>query len=198
MTSYISVNALQRFGLKIFLKPDISVDPRDLIPIFHQWIQKEMVGGLLIDVADYTHLIDGPRVLLVGYEGNYSLDYRNERPGLCYYRKRPTNGTLAERLVALGRTVLKAACLLEKEESLSPNLSFVGNEIEFITNDRLLSTKEHHLKEVLQPELANFLSQLYPGQSHEITPNKLDKERLMFKLRAENEVSIKEVFARIS
>jgi hypothetical protein len=198
MTSSISVNALQRFGLKIFLKSDINVDPRDLIPIFHQWIQKDMVGGLLIDVADYTHLIDGPRVLLVGYEGNYSLDYRNNRPGLCYYRKRPTNGTFAERLVELGRTVLKAACLLEKEGSLSPSLRFVGNEIEFITNDRLLSVKEHDLKEALQPELANFLSKLYPEQSHEITLSKLGKERPTFKLRAENEVSLKEVLTRIS
>ena len=41
--------------------------------MFHRWIQTRAVDGLLIDVADYTHLKDGPQVLLAGHEGNYSM-----------------------------------------------------------------------------------------------------------------------------
>ena len=77
----MSVDTLQRFGLKLFLQSGQEVDPKSLIPVFHRWIQTGAVGGLLIDVADYTHLAEGPSVLLVGHEGNYAFDYRDDGPG---------------------------------------------------------------------------------------------------------------------
>ena len=62
--------------------------------LLHRWIQIAGSGcgkwTIAIDVADYTHLPDGPSVLLVGHEGNYALDCRDGRQGLYYYRKRRT------------------------------------------------------------------------------------------------------------
>ena len=47
----------------------------DFIPVFHRWIQKQTVSGhLLIDVHDYSHIHQGPGILLVGHEGNFSID----------------------------------------------------------------------------------------------------------------------------
>ena len=96
--------ALQRFILKIFVEPASAGEPSTIIPVFHRWIQESAVPGLLIDVADYTHLVDGPSVLLVAHEANYALDGIGGRPGLSYTRKQPSEGTLPERLAtAAGR-----------------------------------------------------------------------------------------------
>ena len=47
---------LQRIVLKIFLDEESVLEPSDVIPVFHPWIQTQAVDGLLIDVADYTHM----------------------------------------------------------------------------------------------------------------------------------------------
>ena len=40
----------------------------------------------LIDVADYSHVPDGPGVMLVAHEGFFSLDQENHQPGLAGHR----------------------------------------------------------------------------------------------------------------
>src|SRR4030095_5221476 len=70
-----AIEALQRIGVKLFAADGSSVQPREFVPIFHRWIQTQAVANhLLIDVADYAHVPDGPGVLLVAHEGNFSLD----------------------------------------------------------------------------------------------------------------------------
>ena len=193
-----SVEALQRFGLKLFFRSKVGVEPRSFIPVFHRWIQTGAVGGLLIDVADYTHLVDGPGVLLVGHEGNYALDFRNGRPGLYYYRKQPADGTLGERIVALGRTVLEAGCLLETDDALGPNLRFRGDELEFVANDRLVAPPNDDTAEALRPVLSGFLDTLYQDQDHDVSRSASGGDLLTFSLRAANDVSVSTLLARIT
>ena len=193
-----SVEALQRFGLKLFFKSRVGVEPRSFIPVFHRWIQTGAVGGLLIDVADYTHLVDGPSVLLVGHEGNYALDFRNGRPSLYYYRKQPADGPLAERLLALGRTVLEAGRLLETDDVLGPNLRFRGDELEFVANDRLLAPPDHDTAEALRPVLAGFLDRLYQDQDYEVSRSASSRDRLTFTLRAAHDISVSTLLERIT
>ena len=51
---------LQRIALKIFLDDESVLEPADVIQVFHRWIQTRAVDGLLIDVADYSHMATGP------------------------------------------------------------------------------------------------------------------------------------------
>ena len=162
MTS--AVDDLQRFGLKLFLEPDTSVDVRAFILVFHRWIQTKALDELLIDVADYTHLSDGPSVLLAGHEGNYAIDRSEDRLGLYYYRKQPAAGSLGDRLVAVGRALLRAAILLEGEDSPGARCRFRGNEIQFVANDRLLAPVADTTTELLRPTVAAFGSALFRGQ----------------------------------
>ena len=79
---------LQKFGIKFFLKNNKSFASKDCIPVFHQWIQNKSISDhLLIDVADYSHVLDGPGVMLMAHEGYFSLDQENLVPGLLYMRK---------------------------------------------------------------------------------------------------------------
>ena len=71
---------LQKFGVKLFFNTNGSFDSKDFIPVFHNWIQDKVVPNhLLIDVADYSHIPDGPGVMLIAHEGNFSLDQENHQ-----------------------------------------------------------------------------------------------------------------------
>jgi hypothetical protein len=55
-----------RITLKYFVTDPTAVHLHAMIPLFHCWIQQSKVPGMLIDVADYSHMVDGPGVMLIG------------------------------------------------------------------------------------------------------------------------------------
>lgn len=54
------------------------------ITTFHRFIQRGLVEGLILDVADYRHVPTGPGVLLVGHD----IDYGIAEDGFSVVRKR--------------------------------------------------------------------------------------------------------------
>jgi hypothetical protein len=113
--------------------------PHDTIaPIFHQWIREHRLADhLLIDVADYAHVVNGPGTLLISSEANISLDHGQGRLGLMYARKLPLPGTFSQRVAAALSTAAGIAAMLEREPALQGRLKFIGNEAEIRLNDRL-------------------------------------------------------------
>lgn len=177
-------DALQRFRLKIFAEPASAGTPRTIIPIFHLWIREHAVPGLLIDVADYTHLVDGPGVLLVAHEANYALDEIGGRPGLSYTRKRPLEGALDERLAAAGAALVTAARRLEADTArmTGGGIAFLGNEIEFAANDRLAAPRTAAAEAATGKALAAFGARIFGGAGVEVRPLD-DPHRLGFTLK---------------
>ena len=154
---------LQRIALKLFLDDASVLEPADVIPVFHRWIQTQAVDGLLIDVADYSHMPTGPAVLLVAHEGHYILDRAEGRLGLQYARRQPLAGPLPDRLMAQSRILLRAGRLLETDTSLPGPVRFKGNEIECIANDRLLAPNLAETLTAFRPALDAFLALLSEG-----------------------------------
>jgi hypothetical protein len=141
---------LYRVGIKFFLVDPASLRLRDLVPIFHNWIQKQAIPShLLIDVHDYSHIQGGPGILLVGHEGNFSMDLEGGKPGLFYYRKQPLD---VIGLNAVLRSALQGCRLLEEETSLR----FSTGEFVLISNDRLNAPNQAETLEKLKPALAPF------------------------------------------
>ena len=163
------ITDLQRIALKIYLDDESVLEPADVIPIFHRWIQTQAVDGLLIDVADYSHMATGPCVLLVAHEGHYVLDRAGGRLGLQYARRQPLDGPLADRLATLGRLLLRAGRLLETETSLPRPVRFLGNEIGCVANDRLLAPNRAETLTAFRPALNGFLTTLSAGASWTVT-----------------------------
>ena len=160
---------LQRIALKIFLDERTVLEPRDVVPVFHRWIQTQAVDGLLIDVADYSHLATGPAVLLVAHEGQFILDRTGGRLGLQYARTRPRDGSLTDRLTRVGRTLLVAGRLLEEDPSLPEPVRFRGDEIECLANDRLLAQNRADTLTAFRPALDAFLNLLSAGGDWTLT-----------------------------
>lgn len=150
-----------RINAKIFLTETAEVELAAVIPLFHRWIRERAVTGLLLDVADYKHVQDGPGVLLIGHEGDYALDLTHGRPGLLYRHKREWGSDdLQERLrLVLGR-LLPAAYLLEQEETLG-RLTFATNELELAFHDQLHTPNTPEMAALLRSDVAAALPVVY-------------------------------------
>ena len=80
---------IQQASVKLFLTDSSGLDLDSFIPVFHEWIrEKRLPDHLLIDVADYRHVPNGPGVMIIAHEAHYGIDSGNGEPGFLYTRKR--------------------------------------------------------------------------------------------------------------
>ena len=193
-----ATNQLQRIGLKLFIDDPAGFEPRDVVPIFHRWIQTHAIDQLLIDVTDYDHLAEGPRVVLVAHEGNFALDNSGGRLGLQYVRKQPMDGPLPVRLSTVFGMLAHAARLLEEDPALAGRLRFRGEELELVANDRLLAPNAAESFDVVQAALAPLLAKLYPGETCTMTRTPDPLERLTLTSLAPGAVSLATLIERLS
>ena len=151
---------LQHLNIKVFAASPAPIDLEPFIGIFHTWIQRQLTGDLLIDVADYRHVVNGPGVIVIGHAANYSLDQTDGRVGLLYNRKAALDGPPDKRLSESVRAALLACQRLEQEN----DLQFNGSEIHLTFNDRLLAPNTPKTLDAMRPALRDFFDRLYaPG-----------------------------------
>lgn len=155
---------LQRFAIKFFLRDPASVRPEEVLRLFHRWIQEHRVEGVLIDVADYAHVPNGPGVVLIGFEADYFFDSMEGPVGLLYNRKRPLEGALPGRLKAGLRAVLDACAKLEAEPGFEGAVRFRGDEALFLANDRLLAPNTEEAFAALRCALEEAFGALWGGE----------------------------------
>jgi hypothetical protein len=187
---------LYKFGIKFFADA-AGVDILKLIPIYHRWIQKNALEDLLIDVADYTHVPNGPGVMLIAHEGNYALDETGRERGVVYYSKHQLDGELPDRLAQVARKALQAAQLMSEDAELDGALKVPGNRLEFFANDRLVAPNTDAAYAELEPALKAFLERLYAGAPYTVTRETDTKERLSVRVRADSKVPLGTLLARL-
>jgi len=128
---------LHKFCVKFFAEDPSAVEISTFIPVFHRWIQKQAVEGLLVDVADYGHVPQGPGVVLVAHEADYSMDSMEGPLGLLYSQKASIGGRLSDRIANAFRAALGACVKLENEPEFQGKVRFQAASPIFIANDRL-------------------------------------------------------------
>jgi hypothetical protein len=151
----------QHVNVRLLLKNADEVNLEALIPVFHSWIQDQAGGELLLDVADYRHVRSGPGVVLIGHQGNYSLDNAGDRWGVRYNRKAVLEGTNQERLVQATQAALAACQRLETDPRLGGTIQFNGREMEVFINDRLLAPNTPETRAAADTEFRTFFSTLF-------------------------------------
>ena len=189
--------AVQRVALKVFLDDGAALSPRDVIPVFHRWIQTRAVDGLLIDVADYSHLPTGPLALLVGHEGRYVLEHGDGRLGLQYVRTQPIDGPLETRLRAAARMLLRAARRLEDDAALPGPVRFRSDEVDWVANDRLLAPNTPDTLAAVRPAFESFLAALAGGAPWTLTPRTGRETRFGIHARASAPAPLAALAARL-
>lgn len=182
---------LQRFCVKFFARALAEVDDEKFIEIFHEWIRRQALSGILIDIADYNHLNAGPGIMLISHEANLAMDRADGRLGLSYQRKASHPGTLVERILAAIEVTLTACQLLEQEPLLNGGLKFGGEHFVFISNDRLLAPNDETTPRVLRDTLAAVAARLYADEGSRIEyVSKDPRERLILNIRTSKPAGI--------
>lgn len=148
---------LQHVNIKIFGEGELPVNPEQFISAFHDWVREQAGETVLIDVADYSHVPDGPGVMLIGLEADYSIDETGGRWGLLYNRKGAQDGSNADRIRdAIQRAA--AACLKLEQQFATEGLTFSRTEFNLIINDRALAPNTSETREAARPEIETALN----------------------------------------
>jgi len=171
---------LQHINIKFFLENPETVKLEDFSPVFNSWIQRHVTEELLIDVADYLHVNNGPGLMLIGHEADYSLDNRAGRLGLLYNRKAQLEGSTQDKLAQAAGAALTAARLLETENGLK----FNGGDVQLIINDRLIAPNTAATFAALEPELRTFFDKLFGGAEYTLSNDTDPRERFTVNVKA--------------
>jgi hypothetical protein len=129
---------LQHVNAKIFFDGPLTVDGARLIGMCHDWVREQVFEEVLVDVADYRHVPDGPALMVVGHEADYVIDHSDGRPGLRYNRKAALAGDNVDRW----RQAIVAACRaarLLKGAIGDDAPAFSQTELELSVNDRAIA-----------------------------------------------------------
>ena len=185
---------LQHINVKLFVRDPEKVDLEAVVPVFHIWIQGQIFDELLLDVADYSHVPDGPGVVLIGHEADYALDNTDGRLGVRYNRKAPRPGSNRERLVQAMRSALNAFQRLEQDF----NLHFNNREIEIVVNDRLLASNTDASRQAAEPELKEFLDHLLDGAEYSLQYPSERRKLFGVTVTAARDFSTQELLANLS
>ncbi len=173
---------MQHVNIKIFASK-ADIDLVDAIAVFHRWIQDNVVPELLIDVADYKHVPDGPGIMLIGHQADYSLDETGGRLGLLYNRKTAVEGDDQTVLRQAFDAALSAAKRLEEEPPFAGKLRFDDGEFEVIVNDRLLAPNTDATWHSLSPEIDCFAAGLFGEGNYTLVHKGEPRERFIAAVR---------------
>ncbi|MFN8109127.1 MAG: hypothetical protein U0Y82_04675 [Thermoleophilia bacterium] len=129
---------IHRIAVKVPLATPERVQDDALIRVFHAWIREGgVLDGLLIDVADYRHVPEGPGVMLIGHEWDRQVDHGGGRAGVRSTAKRGLSGTLPERIRAVAADAFRAADALADPRWLGDAAARGDGEVEVCLLDRL-------------------------------------------------------------
>lgn len=184
--------------VKFFLSSGGPVSLEGVVPVFHRFIRDHALGNeLLVDVADYAHVQDGPGVVLVGDGSDYYVDLSSGRPGLLYSRKRRGPEDALDCVVDAFRRALAACRLLEQESSLEPPFRFLTNELLFKINDRLEAENSETSFSELAPTLDRALARLYGAGAFSMRREGTPKELLTVRVNAPGAPGVAELLDRL-
>lgn len=140
--------SLQRVSVSVPLEAP-SIEAAVVITLFHDWIRRGAVEGLLIDVTSYSHVHHGPGVMLIGHEGDYSVDLAGGRPSLRYTLKRTDTDTPQGAVALAARRLAGAA-----EAAASAGIRVIDGDVTVQVFDRLRAPNTDQTAQVLTPQIA--------------------------------------------
>ncbi len=169
---------LQHVNVKIFVEDDDVVDPERFIGAFHRWIRDRVLDELLIDVADYRHVPDGPGILLAGHDAIYSMDHTGGRWGLRYNRRTVLEGSNEDRIRQAFKAAAWACALLEEElrDEVVP-VRFSRTEFEVFVNDRALAPNTPETYAGYKADLEAFVQGLLGSEDFELEHHEGTRDR---------------------
>lgn len=189
---------LQHVNVKLLVRNPAEASLEPLVPVFHSWIESQNGDELLIDVADYSHVPEGPGVVLIGHEGNYSVDNTGNRLGVRYNRKAVLDGGNQFSLSQATRAALTACQRLEAEPRLDGKIKFNGQDIEIFVNDRLVAPNTAATRVAFEEDFQLFSRKLFRGKEYSISYGTDPRSLFTVRVKAARPVSVAELLEALA
>jgi hypothetical protein len=186
----------EKLQIKFFARPNTAFDIETVVPVFHRFIREHAFDELMIDVADYKHVKNGPGVVLVGDANDYYLDEGEGRPGLMFSRKRHGSGPEGRLREGFARA-LKACTLLEAAPELSGKLTFATDEILIRLPDRLRAPNDDASFAQASGDVSPLLDELYGAGQCSIQRCAAAPEPLSLRVKAKSARTLSELLSSI-
>ena len=188
-----------KINWKLYFKNPESAKPEAFFKVFNTWIPNS--PEVFVDVADYAHINDGPKILLYGHYVDYALDEMDRRLGFLYSKKRDVAGEenlapLNERLKTTLSEFLKSCQRLTSDQGLA-GLQFKTNELLFIINDRALAPNTVETFNQVKPALTQILDKIYGAGGFELKHISEPKKRFAVQIIAKKEPSLSEIISKV-
>jgi hypothetical protein len=149
----------------------------------------------MIDVVDYSHVADGPHVVLIGHAADYALDRARGRLGLLFSHKR---GPKPERLGGALLRLYKAAQMLESETGLKHPVKFRSDALLLRIADRLNAPNTDATYERLFPEIKRELEKTFGAGKFEAKRVGTPRELFAVEVKAEGAPALGDLVQRLS
>ena len=130
-------------------------------------------------------------MILIGDEANYSLDCAFDRLGLLYNRKRPSEGTVMDKLPKTFGSALLACSHLEDEAVFRGKLKFDAGHCEVILNDRLMAPNTEKTWLELEPYFETFFDGLFGSGRYSMNRLGERRERLRIELNTPGPIDVR-------
>ena len=191
------MTAPKRIIVKLFIENPQDVQTEAVVHLFHRWIQGHAVEGLLIDVADYKHVFNGPGTILIGHEGDYAYTTSDGRAGLQYTLKQTSAESLNEALAIALRRAVDAAEKFQSDESLS-DIHVNFREIQIALADRLQYPNQPEVIAAVLPHVQSFTDVLFGGETVVQVADDDKRNLITFIVKAETPISLEDVVQRLA
>ncbi len=186
------MNDLKQIDIKVFAEDTSDVQAFEFVAVLQRWIQEHTIPGILIDVADYSHISNGAGVILVGHEYNLSIDYTGGRMGLLVHSKLPPEDSLEKRIASAMKLAFNACAILEEEGEFKARLKFSRTQFRFLASDRRRAPNTNDTYTQLAPILEAAAKAISAGDVTLTRVNDDPNERLAVAVETSSEVVTQE------
>ena len=186
---------LQNIQWKIHLDEATAGDPHDWFKVFATWIPDS--PEVFVDVADYSHVTDGPVIFLSGHNECYTFDKTTGRHGLLYERRQPVETANPETLRASLKTTLAHAARIEGDATFKVKPKFLAGDVKFIVNNRAIAPNTDETFAAVKPELSALLDAVYGAGNYALEREQDKRQRFMVHVKAKAPVTVAEALAKL-
>lgn len=168
---------LQHVNAKLFFDGPLNMDDVRLVGMLHDWVREQVFEEVLVDVADYRHVPNGPALMVVGHEADYVIDNSDGRPGLRYNRKAALSGSNVARWRQAVVAASRAARLLKRAIG-DDAPAFLQTELELSVNDRAIAPNTAKTFETSKSDIATCIATIAGHDAFTLRHNDHDPRRL--------------------
>ena len=197
-TERVAARGLQRFDIKIGLDIRGAATQDEvcdrLIAVFGRWRLED--GEEIVDLQDYSHVPNGPGIVLVSKRWVLSVDYGAGRPGFLLSNRKGLEGSTAERLAAATKLALAKCQRLLDEAEMDGVAPASSKSVTVALNDRLHYPPTDATDAELAPAMQSLAGGLF-GQDGNVERTDVGDGRLTYVISAATDVSIADLQSRI-